>query len=414
MTRPQVVTLDGPNGVGKTAVARELARTLGWAWLSIGMVYRALAAADGEPASSLALRWEKASDGGLDPVVEVAGKAFREGDLTAEHLGAAASRIGAEPAWQEKVNAVLQAVAAERGVVAEGRAGQEIFPDALPAVFLWADADERAARAAAVNGVPYDPERERRDRTRTAEPLRVRPGCLVWNSTRFTMNTTVAALARRVRTIRGEREFTVAVTGLRGEHGTGALRCVPAEHPADALLIVPPGGGEEERLALAEAHAAILRYGSDIVTVGRVPGTREDAVLDTVSWPANRWLTARWLLAHGHFAVPAEVLALVDADWARATAALDSGRVDALAALQDAWWLPGPATSAPGPAAPTGVERRPKSDLDTVLRQRQPGDTTALLFDLRGAQDARAALWLTAAAPDALTDFVLPQGGDSR
>ena len=75
MTGHHVITLDGPNGVGKTAVARELARTLGWAWLSIGMVYRALAAARAEPASPLELRWEKASDGGLDPLVEVAGRA---------------------------------------------------------------------------------------------------------------------------------------------------------------------------------------------------------------------------------------------------------------------------------------------------------------------------------------------------
>ncbi|MFD4257563.1 (d)CMP kinase [Streptomyces sp. NPDC058534] len=413
MSAPGVVTLDGPNGVGKTAVARELARELGWAWLSIGMVYRALAAAAAELASPLHLRWEKASDGGLDPVVDVAGTAFREADLTAEHFGSAASRLGADSAWQAKVNRVLLAAAADRGVVAEGRAGQEIFPDPLLAVFLWADAEERAARAAAVSGVAYDPERERRDRTRAAEPLRVRPGCLVWNSTRFTMEITVAVLARRVRTVRGEREFTIAVTGLRGEHRGGGLRCVPGDHPADAFLTVPPGGGDAERLALAEAHAPILRYGSDIVTVGRVP-SRGDAVLDAVSWPANRQLTARWLLDHGHFAVPAEVLALADADWTAATDGLGARRPSALAALQDAWWLPCPATAPAAGPATTPDTGHAQADLDAVLRQPRPGDTTTLLFDLKGHHDARAALWLTAAAPDALTDFVQREWGGSR
>jgi cytidylate kinase len=421
MTEQHVITLDGPNGVGKTAVARELARTLDCAWLSIGMVYRALAAAAATPDSPLELHWERASDGALDPVVEVTGSAFREVDLTAESLGSAASRIGADPAWQRKVNRVLHAVAADRAVVAEGRAGQEIFSDPLLSVFLWADAEERAARAAAVSGVPYDPVREHRDRTRTAEPLRVRSGCLVWNSTRFTMDTTVAALARRVRTARGERDFTLAVTGLRGEHSTATVRCVPADRPADALLTVPPGGGEQARLALAEAHAPLLRHGSDVVTVGRVPGSREDALLDAVSWPANRRLTARWLLDHGHFAVPAEVLALAGGDWAAATAALGAARSDALAALQGAWWLPGPA-AARAPGAPeatgatgaTGATRRAEADLETALRRRRPGDTSALLFDLVDCPDARAPLWLTAAAPDALTDFRLPQWGDSR
>lgn len=415
MTEQYVITLDGPNGVGKTAVARGLAQALGCAWLSIGMVYRALAAAADTLDSPLELRWEKAPDGALDPVVEVAGSAFREADLTAEPLGSAASRIGADPAWQHRVNGVLRAAAAHRPLVAEGRAGQEIFSDPLLSVFLWADAEERAARAAAVSGVPYDPQRERRDRTRTAEPLRVRSGCLVWNSTRFTMDTTVAALVRRVRTVRGERDFTVAVTGLRGEHSTATVRCVPADHPADALLTVPPGGGEEERLALAEAHAPVLRHGSDIVTVGRVIGSREDAVLDAVSWPANRRLTARWLLDHGHFAVPAEVLALAGADWACATAALDAARADALAAVQGAWWLPGPAAAHPhGIAEAPGTGRRAEPDLETALRHRRPEDTSALLFDLMGCPDARAPLWLTAAAPDTLTDFVLPQWGDSR
>ncbi|SEG94242.1 cytidylate kinase [Actinacidiphila yanglinensis] len=419
MTGRHVVTLDGPNGVGKTAVARELARTLGCAWLSIGMVYRALAASAACPDSPLELRWQKAPDGALDPVVEVAGTAFRETDLTAEPLGSAASRIGADPAWQHKVNRVLRAAAADRPVVAEGRAGQEIFPDPLLSVFLWADAGERAARAAAVSGVPHDPRRERRDRTRVAEPLRVRSGCLVWNSTRFTMDTTVAALARRVRTARGERDFTVAVTGLRGEHRTATVRCVPADRPADALLTVPPGGREEQRLALAEAHAPLLRHGSDIVSVGRVPGSREDALLDAVGWPANRRLTARWLLDHGHFAVPAEVLALAGPDWVTTTTALGRAGSDApaaLEALQGAWWLPVPAAAAhpPGTGGASAAAERAERDLETALRQRQSADAPAPPFDLDGCRDSRAALWLTAAAPDALTQFVLPQWEGGR
>ncbi len=55
MTRAKpIVAIDGPVGAGKSTVARELARELGFRYLNTGAMYRAVAIA--------------ASEAGIDPV----------------------------------------------------------------------------------------------------------------------------------------------------------------------------------------------------------------------------------------------------------------------------------------------------------------------------------------------------------
>ncbi len=40
---PKVISIDGPSASGKSSVSRELARRLGWKWVSTGAFYRGLA-----------------------------------------------------------------------------------------------------------------------------------------------------------------------------------------------------------------------------------------------------------------------------------------------------------------------------------------------------------------------------------
>ena len=43
MDMGQVITIDGPAASGKTSVSRELAKRMGWHWVSTGAFYRGLA-----------------------------------------------------------------------------------------------------------------------------------------------------------------------------------------------------------------------------------------------------------------------------------------------------------------------------------------------------------------------------------
>ncbi|HWQ09331.1 MAG TPA: (d)CMP kinase, partial [Holophaga sp.] len=45
MNKLALIALDGPSGVGKSTTARQLAQTLGWAYLDTGAMYRATALA---------------------------------------------------------------------------------------------------------------------------------------------------------------------------------------------------------------------------------------------------------------------------------------------------------------------------------------------------------------------------------
>jgi len=41
--RRQIVTIDGPSGVGKSTLSRQVAATLGFTYLDTGAMYRAVA-----------------------------------------------------------------------------------------------------------------------------------------------------------------------------------------------------------------------------------------------------------------------------------------------------------------------------------------------------------------------------------
>lgn len=75
-------------------------------------------------------------------------------------------------------------------------------------------------------------------------------------------------------------------------------------------------------------------------------------------------------------------------------------------ALQGAWWLPCPVATAPADQGPAA-----RRELAAALRKLQEGDDAAgsMLFDLGAVSEPQAPLWLTAASPDALIDFVYPE-----
>jgi cytidylate kinase len=408
-----VVCIDGPNGVGKTALARGLAGELRTRWLSVGAVYRALAAAHATLDTELRLAARPAADGVLDPLIRVGSTTFTEPDLVGTDRGRGAEAIAHLPQWQHKVNTELRRYA-EGGLVVEGRATQVVFPDAALHVYVWADAVERARRAAAVTGAPPDLARDRRDAGRAAEPLRVRPGVVVWNSTRYSLEQTVAGLLRRVRLATGTEP---AVVGIDGDppHGVEAevrlVNAATAEGPVDAVLRVPPGACTAELVA---AHLGVLLAGNDVISVGAVGGGADPSpsqrVLEAAPWPLQRWLRAEWLLQHGHFAVSGDVLGLAAEPVAGRLAAGAAVPRTVLDALQGARWVPNPGAAVRSPAgrgAP--LSRKGLAELLDGLAAHRSGDEPHPV-DLRDHTDARAALWVLAAAPHQVLDVTLAWG----
>lgn len=191
MPRKISIAIDGPAGAGKTTVAREVARRLGYKYIDTGAMYRAVA-------------WKSLQVGApledADHIARLAGRMkieFRDGDgsrifadgvdvsraIRTPEVSRLSSPVSAIPGVRRHLVALQQRLGALGGVVMEGRdIGSVVMPDAEVKVFLTASVGERARRRLAdlaQSGVQVSlealkkeiEERDRRDSTREHSPL---------------------------------------------------------------------------------------------------------------------------------------------------------------------------------------------------------------------------------------------------
>ncbi|MDG0817931.1 (d)CMP kinase [Bdellovibrio svalbardensis] len=212
-----VITIDGPAASGKSSVSRELARRLGWKWVSTGAFYRGLAYAalqldvDLDDVQTLAQLthnpvWSIRLESERTKVY------FKEEDVTDliahEDVGNFASKISHYP---EVRKALLEAQrncsAGPDGLVAEGRdCGTVVFPQADAKVFLTASSEHRAARRATELGLDQDDmvkaqkQRDHQDSTRKVAPMAVPENAFVLDSTELNLSEVVDKIEAFVRT----------------------------------------------------------------------------------------------------------------------------------------------------------------------------------------------------------------------
>lgn len=210
-----VIAIDGPAGAGKGTAAQALARYLGWHYLDSGAFYRACALAairagvpldDAAQLTDLAARArivQHLGPGGLEVRLDGENVAAL---LRAENVGAAASRIAAQPGVRRVLLDGQRACRRPPGLVAEGRdMGTVVFADAPLKVFLTASVPARAARRhAQLSGQGVDATltdiladlqtRDQRDRARQSSPLRAAPDAVTLDSTDLCADDVLARL----------------------------------------------------------------------------------------------------------------------------------------------------------------------------------------------------------------------------
>jgi CMP/dCMP kinase len=171
-----VVAIDGPAGAGKSTVAREAARALGFTYLDSGAMYRAvglMAQRHGGTASEHAQK--------LD--IELGDRVIANGEdvteaIRAPEVSEAASKVATNPAVRAALVRKQRDLLSQGDWVAEGRdIGTVVAPDAAVKVFLNASPEERARRRASELGtdartVLQDQTlRDAQDREREHSPL---------------------------------------------------------------------------------------------------------------------------------------------------------------------------------------------------------------------------------------------------
>jgi len=153
MNRAMIVAIDGPAGSGKSTVALELARRLGFVHLDTGAMYRALtwlAARDDvdlEDGVALArLARENPVSFDVRGRVEIAGEEVSEG-IRAADIDRLVPVVARHPAVREVMRERQRSLGMVGDAVIEGRdIGSVVVPHAEVKIFLVADVLERARR----------------------------------------------------------------------------------------------------------------------------------------------------------------------------------------------------------------------------------------------------------------------------
>lgn len=161
MKKKITIAIDGFSSTGKSTVAKQLAKELGYVYVDTGAMYRAV--------TLYALRQQFISEGYFDSGALVAELptislnfifnpevGYAEMYLNEEHVekeirqmevSQYVSKVAAIPEVREMLVAQQQEMGRGKGIVMDGRdIGTVVFPDAELKIFMTATADERAQR----------------------------------------------------------------------------------------------------------------------------------------------------------------------------------------------------------------------------------------------------------------------------
>lgn len=191
-----IITIDGPSGVGKSTISRKVAVEQGFTYLDTGAMYRAVGlhiVNTGVDEQS-----EEALKKCLDSIELTLIPARSENDdvgvilfdrdvskaIRTPEMAMVASRVSALPLVRQKLTEMQRAIGSKGAIVAEGRdTGTVVFPGAANKFYLDAKADVRAdrrVRQLELAGKKVDREellqmiieRDKNDSERAVAPLR--------------------------------------------------------------------------------------------------------------------------------------------------------------------------------------------------------------------------------------------------
>ncbi|MCH9632621.1 MAG: Cytidylate kinase [Chlamydiae bacterium] len=223
-----LITIDGPSGVGKTAVGLKISETFKFPFLSIGIFYRAFAwaACRGKSHEQIARSLEtylKHLDTGAKiflPTFD--GKVLDEElytDVELEQQCFALSKLKEVRAF---VSSLIHKLSNKNSLVVEGRSAHKVFSNADCKIFLTASESERLTRNLNESkriGNNTKPEvlrelrlqRDQQDQNRKISPLRLSSEMIIWDSTNNSFDETSQAILRTIEHYLGMKTLKLSV-----------------------------------------------------------------------------------------------------------------------------------------------------------------------------------------------------------
>lgn len=209
------IAIDGPAGAGKSTIAKQLAKDLGYIYVDTGAMYRAM----GLYFTSMQIDpqdGDKISEAAKDAVVSLSyvdgmqhvllnGKDVT-GEIRTEEAGKMASATSGYPAVREHLTNLQKELAAKENVVMDGRdIGTCVLPNADLKVYLTASSEVRGKRRykeLVEKGVEADldviiediEKRDAADMNREVSPLRQAEDALLLDSSELTIDQVVETM----------------------------------------------------------------------------------------------------------------------------------------------------------------------------------------------------------------------------
>ena len=222
-----IVTIDGPSGVGKSSVSRRVAAAIGFTYLDTGAMYRGVGwffLQQGVQLDDIATMTEKlpeleldllpAADEESDVGVLINGENVSDAIRTPE-MAMVASKVSAVPVVRDILTKIQRGYGDKGSIVAEGRdTGTVVFPKAAYKFFLDAQPGERAKRRVVQlreRGVEADYkeilsmtlERDKNDSERVIAPLKKAEDAVRIDTTEITVLQVVDEILRIIESKRG-------------------------------------------------------------------------------------------------------------------------------------------------------------------------------------------------------------------
>lgn len=212
--RHRVIAIDGPAASGKSSVARQLARRLGFAYVNSGAMYRAVtwsvlhAAIDPSDKHRIAQLIATLTLGGV----------LRDRELhllidnvdLSEHLhedrvNSEVSRVSTVPEVRDVLVQRMRDYAQKHDLVVEGRdIGSVVFSDTPYKFYIDASPEVRAQRRAAQGHRDEIARRDQADSSRATSPLIVAKDAEVIDTSNLTVAQVVDEIVRRL----GDKRFS--------------------------------------------------------------------------------------------------------------------------------------------------------------------------------------------------------------
>ncbi|MFN2508428.1 MAG: (d)CMP kinase [Chthoniobacterales bacterium] len=206
----RVVAIDGPAASGKSSVARELAKKLGFIYVNSGAMYRAITwhvlnqKIDPRDLTAVTRLIERTH---LDCDLQNAeSRILVEGVDPATHLrdvrvNDGVSLVSSVPRVREVLVDKMRAYALDHDVVMEGRdIGSVVFPDTPYKFYLDARPEIRSQRRAAEGQTDRIAVRDQADSSRRDSPLLIASDACVIDSSRLSVPGVVSAILERLHT----------------------------------------------------------------------------------------------------------------------------------------------------------------------------------------------------------------------